>query len=81
MDIKLPNGTRFYNYDEWEKRKNSPYNYKKNGLLHKIMSHTIVETNNQVLQILLSYYEKSIIFLLNYVDILKHFKNPHWRNR
>lgn len=81
MDIKLPNNTRFSNYCEWENRKNTPYNYRRNGLLNKIMSHSITESNNKVLQIILSYYEKSLIFLMSYVDELKYFKNPHWKNR
>ena len=56
MDIKLPNNTRFSNYCEWENRKNTPYNYTRDGLLNKIMSHSITESNNKVLQIILSYY-------------------------
>ena len=81
MDIKHLNGTRYIKYDEWGVKKNIPYNYRKNGIVDKILSHKIVESNNEVLNLILNYYENSIIFLLNYVDILKHFKDPHWKNR
>ena len=81
MDNKLPNGTRYINYELWGNVKNKPYNYKRLGLLNKIMSHKILESNNKALKSILKYYEQSIIFLLNYTDELKHFKNPHWKNR
>ena len=53
MEIRN-NGTRFYNYDSWEIRKHDVYNYEKFGLLNKIMSPAIVNTNNEVLK--KSYY-------------------------
>ena len=81
MDIKLANGTRYINYCEWESRKQTLYNYKKNGLLKRILSHVILDSNNEALNIILKFYEGSIIFLLSYVDELKYFKNPHWKNR
>ena len=79
MDTKLQNGTRYTNYCDWEARKNVSYNYKKDGLLNKIISKVILDTNNIILRIILKYYEDSIIFLLKYE--LKYFKNPHWKNR
>lgn len=75
------NGYRFQNYCEWESTKQTPYDYKRNGLLQHILSRNIVSTENKVLKVILSYYEQSIIFLLKYVDRLKHFKNYHWKNR
>lgn len=81
MDTLLPNGTRYrYNY-MWESRKNLPYNYEANGLLNKIMSKGIVYSKNKPLQLMLNFYEQSLIFLMKYVDRLKYFKNPHWTNR
>lgn len=81
MDIRVKNGTRYTNYCLWESRKEVPYNYKREGLLNKIMSHVILNSDNTVLKIILNFCESSLIFLLNYVDELKHFKNPHWKNR
>jgi hypothetical protein len=80
MEIRN-NGTRFYNYDSWENRKHDVYNYEKFGLLNKIMSPAIVNTNNEVLKFLLQFVESSIIFVMKYTDILKNFKNIRWRNR
>lgn len=75
------NGTRFYNYDNWEVVKHAPYNYVKHGLLNRIMSASIVNTTNPALKILLQYVESSLFFVMKYTDILKHFKNIHWKNR
>ena len=73
--------SRFKCYGLWESRKNVPYNYERDGLLNKILSHKIVESTNTPLQIILQYYEKSLIFLMKYTDKLRYFKNPHWNNR
>jgi hypothetical protein len=75
------NGTRFIDYDKWETVKYAPYNYAKNGLLNHIMSQSIVNTNNNVLRIILQYVESSLMFVMKYTDILKNFKNIHWKNR
>ena len=75
------NGTKYKNYCLWDKRKISPYDYERNGLLQHIMSNKIVNSQNSILQFVLRYYEKSIIFILKYIDRLKHFKNYHWKNR
>lgn len=75
------NGTRYKDYCLWDDRKRAPYDYARHGLLKHIMSNKIVSSQNPILQFVLSYYEKSIIFLLKYVDRLKHFKNYHWKNR
>lgn len=75
------NGSRYKNYCLWESRKYSPYDYKRNGLIKHILSNKIVNTNNPILKSILIYYEESIIFVLKYIDKLKHFKNFHWKNR
>ena len=75
------NGTRFVDYDTWEKTKYTSYNYEKYGLLRHIMSPIIVDTNMPVLKFILNFVESSLVFTMKYVDILKNFKNVHWRNR
>ena len=75
------NGTRYKNYHKWESTLHEVYDYENNGLLNKIMSSKITNTNNTPLKIMLSYYESSLIFLMKYVDRLKNFKNPCWKNR
>ena len=75
------NGVRYKDYCLWEDRKNSPYDYERYGLLKHIMSNKIVSTNNSILQFVLSYYEKSLIYVMKYIDRLKNFKNYHWKNR
>lgn len=75
------NGMRFLEYRKWESAKNVSYDYAKDGLLRHIMSPAIVNTTNSVLKYLLNYIESSLIFVMKYIDILKNFKNPHWRNR
>lgn len=75
------NGARFANYDRWEIVKHAPYNYTKYGLLGHIMSTSIVNTSNSILKVLLQFVESSLIFVMKYTDILKNFKNIHWKNR
>ena len=75
------NGTRFINYDSWEIVKHTPYNYTKHGLLGHIMSKQIINTNNPALKIVLQFVESSLFFVMKYTDILKNFKNIHWKNR
>ena len=69
------NGIRYKNYSKWDNLKNNGYDYKNNGLIQHILSHKIVESKNTALQAMLSFYEGSIIKVLNYIDYLKHFKN------
>jgi hypothetical protein len=80
MEIR-GNGNRFNNYYKWEIVKNQPYDYAKHGLLRHIMSPTIVDTTNPILKVLLQYVESSFVFVMKYIDILKNFKNIHWKNR
>lgn len=75
------NGTRYiYNY-LWCDVKNAPYDYDKNGLIQHIMSKKIAESQNKPLQIILRYFEDSLIYLMKATDFLKNFKNYHWFNR
>ena len=75
------NGSRYNRYYLWDNVKNQEYDYKNKGLIQYIMSSKIVNSENHILRTILSYFEQSIIFLLKYVDRLKHFKNYHWKNR
>ena len=75
------NGSKYKNYCEWEFTKQTPYNYGKYCILQHNLSNKIFSSKNETLQSLLSFYEQSIIFLLKYIDRLKHFKNYHWKNR
>jgi hypothetical protein len=75
------NGTRFKKYWKWEDRKQSPYDYENKGLLKHLLSERITTSKNVILQNILSYIEQSLIFVMKYIDRLKHFKNYHWKNR
>lgn len=80
MEIRN-NGTRFINYDRWEDIKHMPYDYTKHGLLNHIMSNHIVNTTNPILKVILQFVESSLFFVMKYTDMLKNFKNTHWKNR
>lgn len=78
------NGTRYNDYKkDYYKNKTGDkrYDYVQHGILQNIMSRKIIETKNEVLQNILDYFERSIIFLLKYTDELKNFKNIHYKNR
>jgi hypothetical protein len=80
MEIRT-NGTRFKNYNKWEIIRQASYDYENEGLLNKIMSEPIVNTTNPLLKLLLDFVETSLVFVMKYTDVLKNFKNPHWKNR
>jgi hypothetical protein len=80
MEIRN-NGLRFNKYNLWEDAKYLPYDYARNGLLKHIMSSRIVDTTNPALKVILQFVESSLIFVMKYIDILKNFKNIHYRNR
>ena len=75
------NGVRYKDYCLWGDRKSAPYDYERYGILQHTMSSIIVNSKNPILKFVLNYYEKSIIFMLKYIDRLKNFKNYHWKNR
>ena len=77
----MENGTRYRYYYKWESKKNEPYNYDVEGLIKRILSKPIANSTNETLGLLLNYFERSLVFLMKSIDYLKHFKNPHWRNR
>lgn len=75
------NGQHYYNYCKWEHKKHQPYDYERNGLLNKLLSHKIVESENQALQYLLNYIEKSFVILMKFTERMQNFKNYAYRNR
>ena len=79
--ISRPLGTRYKNYKVYEAKLHQPYDYEKYGLMNKILSNKIIKTNNKTLKVILSFYEKSFVFVMKYIDRLKHFKNYNWVNR
>lgn len=80
MELR-PNGNRFKEYRKWERVRYAPYDYEKDGVLSRTISPVILNTTNPVLKTLLQYVETSLVFIMKYVDILKNFKNIHWKNR
>lgn len=79
--ITRTNGERYITYKKWSKTANLNYDYESNGILTNIMSKRIIDTTNPILQFILGIVEKSLIFVLKYVDELKNFKNFHYKNR
>lgn len=76
-----PLNTRYKNYTLYENKLHQPYDYERYGLIEKIVSNKLANTTNSILKVILSYYEKSFVFVMKYVDRLKHFKNYNWANR
>ena len=75
------NGTRYIQYKKWENTKQTPYDYADKGIVKRIVSKPIANTDNPILKIVLGIYESAIVFVLKYIDVLKNFKNVHWKNR
>lgn len=80
MEI-LENGTRFYDYVQWESTKNQAYDYKRYGLLRHLLSHKILESKNTALQALLKYIETTFVMVMKFINRMKNFKNYAYSNR
>lgn len=79
--IIRPNGYRYAKYVLWNQEKHTPYDYERFGLLNRVMSNVIVNSKSNITQSILMFFEKSMVELMKYTDVLKNFKNIHWKNR
>ena len=75
------NGQRFETYKAWENVYAPEYDYANEGIVKRILSKPIAESQNPILKLALNIYESCIVFMLKSIDILKNFKNIHWKNR
>lgn len=57
------------------------YDYKHKGLLNHIMSSAVTGSKNPLLRYTLGSFESSLLFILEYIDRLKGFKNYTKNNR
>lgn len=79
--VTLPNGTR-YNYTQYyDQVLNQPYNYAREGLLKHLVSKRLVTSENSITRFMYQVFEKQMVFVLKYADLLANFKNPFFRNR
>lgn len=75
------NGTRFEVYRLYESKLHTRYDYANEGLLKHLISRRLRDTKNPILQFMLSYIEKSLVFAMKSVDILQNIHNYTWKNR
>ena len=80
MEIKN-NGERYSEYRKWENMKHLPYDYERDGLIKKVVSNKIWNTDNVVLKSLTNVWEISLVWCMKCVDILNNYKNYLYRNR
>lgn len=75
------NGYRFRNFYMYERKKHQPYDYRRKGLLNRILSNKVYNSKNKVLQAVLQEYNRVIMMWMDYADILWNFKNARFKNR
>lgn len=75
------NGKRFEALKPYFMMKNNPYDYEYNGLIRHLISKVIYETKNPITKFMIDTFEKDIVFLLKYVDVLMNFTNIYVKNR
>jgi hypothetical protein len=75
------NGHRYEYTEYYDKPLNQPYDYERNGLLKHMVSQRIVNTTNPITKFIYNVFEKELVFVLKYADILANFRNPFFRNR
>ena len=79
--ITRPNGTRYKEYDSYNKLRNQPYNYERDGLCRRIMSSKIWSAKNPVLRYVVGIVDQSLVFCLKVGSKLEHFYNYNHYNR
>lgn len=75
------NGKRFDALKPYHMMKNNPYDYEHNGLIRHLISKVIYDTRNPITKFMIDTFEKDMIFLLKYVDVLMNFTNIYVKNR
>jgi hypothetical protein len=75
------NGKRFDALKSYNMMKNNPYDYEHNGLIRHLISKVVYETKNPITKFMIDTFEKDIVFLLKYVDVLMNFTNIYVKNR
>lgn len=75
------NGKRFEALKPYNMMKNNPYDYEYNGLIRHLISKVVYETKNPITKFMVDTFEKDIVFLLKYVDVLMNFTNIYVKNR
>jgi hypothetical protein len=75
------NGKRFEALKPYNMMKNNPYDYEYNGLIRHLISKVVYETKNPITKFMIDTFEKDIVFLLKYVDVLMNFTNIYVKNR
>lgn len=75
------NGKRFEALKPYNMMKNNPYDYEYNGLIRHLISKVVYETRNPITKFMIDTFEKDMVFLLKYVDVLMNFTNIYVKNR
>lgn len=57
------------------------YDYEHNGIVNHIMSKSIFNSNNEILAFIVTVIDNSLIFVSQYINELKNFKNYIKKNR
>lgn len=72
-------GSHFNIYKSYEFRRHLPYDYKRNGIINKMISPIIYNTKNKTTKMLVDFIEAFAQFFTEYVGDLKNFKNFYYR--
>ena len=73
--IYRPEYTKYKSLRRRNQLKYLPYDYESKGLLKNLLPKVITNTENVTTKYVINLVEKSMVFLLKYVDVLKNFKN------
>lgn len=62
----------------YEFRRHQPYDYRKKGILNRLISPVIMNTKNTTTRMVIQFVETVAQFLVEYVGELRNFKNPYY---
>lgn len=79
--ITNANGTRYSKYKKLNSTLHQPYDYENEGLLRRVMSHKLWNSKNPILQYILGFVERSMVFCMKVASDLENFYNYNHYNR
>lgn len=63
----------------YESVRHRGYDYRRNGLLVKLLPRIVTQTENEYTKNILRSIDYIFIWLMDYIDYLKNFKNPNYK--
>lgn len=79
--IVYKNGKKYDSMKMHNVTLHTAYDYERHGLINRLISSSIYNTDNNITRMMIDVVEKNFIFVMKYIDILMNFTNIYNKNR